>query len=140
MQNAKIAALLRKHILRFKINLSESTMRKHLTVGLLDCATNVRKHRARVRPNHPYHAHNNHEDHRQHDRVLSDILSLCIPAKILQVLTANSLHANRCYCLKKWTETKWPEGGGTKVPSSFVGLPTDSLSRGQGRFGDPFSA
>jgi len=75
VQNAKIATLLRKHVLRFKINLSDPTMRKRLTLRLLDCSTNLRKHRARV------------------------------PAKIFQVLTDNSLHANRCYCLKKHTET-----------------------------------
>jgi len=79
-QNAKIATLLRKHVLRFKINLSDSTMRKHLTLRLLDCATNLRKDRACVRSNHPHHAHNNHEDDRQHDRVLSDILAFCVPA------------------------------------------------------------
>jgi hypothetical protein len=89
VQNARIATLLRKHVLRFKINLSEPTIRKHLTLRLLDSATNLRKHRARVRPNHPYHPYDHHEDDRQHDRVLSDILSLCIPAKILQVLTDN---------------------------------------------------
>jgi len=89
VQNAKIATLLRKHVLRFKINLSDTTMRKRLTLRLLDCSTNLRKHRARVRPHHPYHPCDHHEDDRQHDRVLSDILSLCIPAKILQVLTDN---------------------------------------------------
>ena len=80
MQTAKTANLLRKHVLRFKINLSDPTMRKPLTLRLLDCATNLRKHRARVRPNHPYHPYDNHEDDCQHDCVFGDILAFCVPA------------------------------------------------------------
>ena len=82
VRNARIATLVRKHVLRFKINLSDPTMWKHLILRLLDSATNLRKHRARVRPNHPHHPYDHHEDDCQHDRVLSDILSLCIPARI----------------------------------------------------------
>ena len=80
VQNAKVATLLRKHVLRFKINLSDPTMRNTLTLRLLDCATNLRKHRARVRPNHPYHPYDKHEDDSQHDCVFSDILAYRVPA------------------------------------------------------------
>jgi len=81
VQNARIATLLRKHVLRFKINLRDPTMWKHLILRLLDCTTKLRKHRARVRPNHPHHPYDHHENDCQHDRVLSDIPVLVYSSK-----------------------------------------------------------
>ena len=82
------------------------------TLRLLNSATNLGENGIGIRPNHLHHTNDNNQNDRKHDRVLGDILYVCVERDRFQELADGfpSPHSQRY--LQKPGESEWPEGGG----------------------------